>query len=134
MVDFCNPATPVHHAVEEIQAEIGDGLQALARGRIETAEYDLVFLRDDLQGEYSDETAREIALRALGERYLEVGEEDPYVDNFGQFREAVRLYDDTTLIFVRNEQTMLGVALEPQVDLISPVLNTIRGTFLEHEQ
>lgn len=120
--------------LDRLHPRLDDDLMAIAEGRLETAEHEMIYLRDDLVSVYPSERLESVAEQAFAERFFGTGE-DVYTDVFGSRSASIYLYEETILVESWFGSHGIAIGIEPDPSLIEPTIETLReGDLVDEEQ
>jgi hypothetical protein len=108
-----------------LRTELGEGLRAAAIGRITDREYDILYMREDIDEKYTEEMREEV----FDEIVLESITEDHQKNLFptlGGLQHTIRVFESGINLVAWQDDEAIFVGLDHDESLIGPAIEVCR--------
>lgn len=112
---------------DALRTELGEGLRTVGVGRIADHEYDITYMREDIDEKYTEEMREEI----FDEVVLESIAEDHQKDLFpalGDLQYTIRVFEDGINLVAWHDDEAVFVGLDHDETLLGPAVAVCRRT------
>ena len=112
---------------EALRTELGECLRTVAIGRIDEREYDIVYMRDDIDEKYTDEMREEIFDEVVLESIAEDHQQDLF-PSLGDLQYTIRIFDGGINLVAWRGDEAIFVGLDRDEALLGPAVAVCRRT------
>lgn len=110
---------------ESLQRELGDGLRTVACGNVPNREYDITYMREDIERLYSEEMRNDIVDEIVLENIAEARQTDLFPP-LGRLRYTARVFEHGINLVGWKEDDAVFVGLDDDEELIPPAIGVLR--------
>ena len=110
---------------EALRSDVGDGLRTVAVGDVPEREYDVAYMRPDIDELYTDEMRENIFEEIVLEHIAEARKEDLFPP-LGGLEYTVRIYQQGVNLVGWTDETAVFVGLDPDPKLVAPTVAVCR--------
>ncbi|QLD88062.1 hypothetical protein HWV07_03005 [Natronomonas salina] len=114
-----------HLDVGELQSELGGALRTAAVGDVESGEYEVRYMRPDVEREYSRETQDRI-FESLVFEYLGSPARESDFEPLGELQFTTRSFENGHVVMCWSDETLLFVALDGSEHFVPVTMRLLR--------
>ena len=116
--------------VGELEQKLDGGLRTIAVGQFEAESYDIVYIRDDIAAQYSEEMREQIFNDLVLENLVEVRQQDLFPP-LGGLKYTARVFDGGINVIGWEEDKGVFIGLDDDVSLVEPTISACRSEMPE---
>ncbi|WP_135851659.1 DUF7522 family protein [Halorussus salinus] len=108
-----------------LRTNVGDGLRTVAVGRVPEEEYDVTYMRSDIDDLYTDEMRENILEEIVLEHIAEARKEGLFPP-LGALEYTIRVFEEGINLVGWTDETAVFVGLDADPELIAPAVAACR--------
>lgn len=111
--------------LSELRSELGSALRAVAVGDLEAREYDVLYMRPDVEDKYSTETQDRIFEDVVFEYVGRPAREDDF-EPLGELNFTIRSFEDGQVVMCWEDDILLYVSVDPSSHFVPPTMRLLQ--------
>lgn len=110
---------------DALQTELGEGLRTVAIGRITDREYDMLYMREDIEEKYTEEMRQEVFEEVVLESIAEDHQKNLF-PTLGGLQYTIRVFESGINLVAWKDEEAVFVGLDHDESLICPAIEVCR--------
>lgn len=120
------PTGALHSDLRDaLQTELGEGLRAVAIGRITDREYDVLYMREDIDEKYTEEMRQEVFEEVILESIAEDHQKNLF-PTLGGLQYTIRVFEGGINLLAWQDEEAIFVGMDHEENLICPAIEVCR--------
>lgn len=112
-----------------LREDLGETLRALGVGHLDSREYEMLFMREDIREAYSEGMREDIFEEVIFDR-LSHPQQSSLFPELGDPTSTARFFEDGAyVLYWADGATTVFVSLEPEVDALPPIIDACEDAF-----
>lgn len=114
-----------HLDVSELRSELGSALRAAAVGDLDDRDYDVLYMRPDVEEKYSTEAQDRIFEDLVFEYVASPAREDDF-EPLGDLNFTIRSFENGHVVMCWEDDLLLYVSLDPSSHFVPPTMRLLQ--------